>query len=451
MVYSISDIKHLEAMKSLDERQAPEVNVKTLLGTNASQPASFEQNILKLCCELRTKGFERHAASLETKFLALKTAKVHLYRAHDEDGEDLVHAAHPDGDVNMGDGELGDVETTVSKHKKIVDVVNKQPTGKLAAYVAQCKMVLGQAELLGFQDEGTPVNPALQKKFSEFISNFLSDIDRVIAPLNDQKYQEAKLPNGKQVKDYNLPGIKDTLKSLSTIDWWDSDTGVQKIFATTDRVIKEIYDLIDQIDKAIDGGSASFDNRQFPDAAWATLNPHREEFLSLYAFFNKDQGAANWHGQFVSTEAVRMAVAELSNKLTSLSTRIDRHILQEPSVQNLKGFIDWFGRVKTIAYKYVIELSGMNAAAEKFIDDMSKLHRGSQALIDAAKLRGFLKQENASILSVEGVNNQTSDANAFLISLNVAYKQLLDACRTSIQAAKFDETVKVEVLRHFGE
>lgn len=107
--------------------------------------ASLDEKILKLCAGLRAKGLVAHAESLENKFVTYKAAaNTHLYRAHDEDGEDLVNAAHPDGDVNMGDGEHGDVETILSKHKKIVDIVQKTPNGKLASVVAQCKIVLGQ-------------------------------------------------------------------------------------------------------------------------------------------------------------------------------------------------------------------------------------------------------------------------------------------------------------------
>ena len=144
MVYSIKDIKHLETMKTLADKQPMEPDVKTLMSLNVVGDASFEENVLKLCNSLRTKGFLRYAEELETKFLLFKQADVHLYRAHDEDGEDIIDAAHPDGDVNMGDGELGDVETIVSKHKKIVDVLEKTPTGKLASCINHCKIVLGQ-------------------------------------------------------------------------------------------------------------------------------------------------------------------------------------------------------------------------------------------------------------------------------------------------------------------
>lgn len=141
MVYRNSDIKHLDIMASIaaSEPQEPDAVI-------VEASLSLDESILKLCCGLRDKGLTSQAEALERKFITYKAAaNVHLYRTHDEDGEDLVHAAHPDGDTNMGDGELGDVETIVSKHKKIVDIIQKTPTGKLANIVQQCKLILAQA------------------------------------------------------------------------------------------------------------------------------------------------------------------------------------------------------------------------------------------------------------------------------------------------------------------
>ena len=109
-----------------------------------AEKKSLESNLLNLCAALKDKGFDTYAESLEQRFLLLKEADVHMYRVHDEDGEDLIEFAHPDGDTNMGDGELGDVETIVSQHNKIKKMVQKEPTGKLAQYVEMCKLVLAQ-------------------------------------------------------------------------------------------------------------------------------------------------------------------------------------------------------------------------------------------------------------------------------------------------------------------
>src|SRR5690606_32866087 len=81
----------------------------------------------------------KHAQDLEESIVAYKTAETHLYKVHEENGEDLLDFAHPEGDFKVGDSKdgLGDVETNLSAHKKMVDVVNKTPTGKLAMAAMQ--------------------------------------------------------------------------------------------------------------------------------------------------------------------------------------------------------------------------------------------------------------------------------------------------------------------------
>jgi len=183
MVYKAADIKHLDLMDSLaksDPREADEVILQD------DVRASLEENILKLCVGLRAKGLGKQAESLESKFIIYKSAaNVHLYRVHDEDGEDLVHAAHPDGDVNMGDGEYGDVETTVSKHKKIVDIINKQPNGKLASIVEQCKIVLGVKKKLA---QKANYNDKITECVNEGF-NYANNIVKEIETISAEKYR----------------------------------------------------------------------------------------------------------------------------------------------------------------------------------------------------------------------------------------------------------------------
>jgi hypothetical protein len=151
MVYTAKDIKHLETMKELSNSAPIENDAVELQERRAEQ--TVNESILKLCSSLRSSGLTARADSVENKFLSyLQAANTHLYRVHDEDGEDLVDQAHPEGDHHVEDGDLGDVETIVSKHKKIVDVITKEPTGKLANYVLQCKIALGASFLAQAQD-----------------------------------------------------------------------------------------------------------------------------------------------------------------------------------------------------------------------------------------------------------------------------------------------------------
>ena len=140
MVVSLSDIKHLELMDGLAERQAAPKSAETIEKASGLTP-----KLLRLANSLRANGFEDYALNIEDKMMRIKRAQtIDIYKVHKETGEDLVNEAHPDGDHNVSDGELGDVETIVSLHNKARKMVEKMPTGKLAAVVEMCKVVLGQ-------------------------------------------------------------------------------------------------------------------------------------------------------------------------------------------------------------------------------------------------------------------------------------------------------------------
>lgn len=98
------------------------------------------KDLVLLASGLRDKGFTKEAQALEAKIVAYK-------RAEKEFSSELTNA-HPDGDVEMGEASngLGDVETLESAHKKIVDVVTKQPTGKQAQLLAAVEDILKKAQ-----------------------------------------------------------------------------------------------------------------------------------------------------------------------------------------------------------------------------------------------------------------------------------------------------------------
>ncbi len=102
-------------------------------------------DIFKLANTLRDRGFEKEANELEDNIIIFKTAETHLYKAIDETGEDLLEFAHPKGSVKMHDAkdELGVVEDLLDKHRKILEVVNKTPTGKYAGVLSALAEDLG--------------------------------------------------------------------------------------------------------------------------------------------------------------------------------------------------------------------------------------------------------------------------------------------------------------------
>lgn len=95
----------------------------------------LHEDMLKLVAGLRAKGFVREAEALEDKINTRKFAETHLYRVIDEDGDDLLDFAHPEGDVEVAPSAsgLGKVWTEQSAKKEIERIVNKKPTGKYAS------------------------------------------------------------------------------------------------------------------------------------------------------------------------------------------------------------------------------------------------------------------------------------------------------------------------------
>lgn len=139
-------------------------------------------DMLKLATGLRDRGFEKDASSLEEKVLTYKLAETHLYRAIDEDAEDMLEFAHPKKDKIVFDAANGDgeVEDTLSQHKKIIDIVNKQPKKVAFDVLAETADILG-----------------LKKKADKFadIAKLVgtSDIAALISNINFLKAQLVKV------------------------------------------------------------------------------------------------------------------------------------------------------------------------------------------------------------------------------------------------------------------
>jgi len=139
-----------------------------------SPSKSLVENILKLSAGLREQGFVRHAEDLERKFLVYKEAES-LYETSKETGEDVVNQAHPDGSPSL-EGVEGDavVETIVDAKKKIEEIVNKKPTGKLTT----AKDILNAVKMV-FADEIAPTKTSFSFVSKYLLSNLNSALNLI--------------------------------------------------------------------------------------------------------------------------------------------------------------------------------------------------------------------------------------------------------------------------------
>src|ERR1700748_170807 len=98
--------KHKPLSESIVMKEFEKVAVSKGLvkGENLSKTASIKSSLnptdslfidmINLATGLREQGFEKEAESLEEKLFVYKQAEAHLYRAVDEDADDLLDFAH---------------------------------------------------------------------------------------------------------------------------------------------------------------------------------------------------------------------------------------------------------------------------------------------------------------------------------------------------------------------
>lgn len=101
---------------------------------------NLTENVIKLCSGLRNFGLDKFADELEIKFLTYKQANS-LYGVHKEEGKDLIDAAHPQGGHKMENLPDVVIGTILENRLKILNVINKKPTGKLASHLDIMKAV----------------------------------------------------------------------------------------------------------------------------------------------------------------------------------------------------------------------------------------------------------------------------------------------------------------------
>lgn len=138
-------------------------------------------DLVNLASGLRDKGLVKEAESLEEKIANYKVAEVHMYRVHDEDGEDLLDQAHKEGDVELAPSSkgYGKVETLQSASRKIKEIVMKRPTGKQASLEAVAealevplkKKVYAQVTAESVAEKTQQDQEALNGIFSSLVEN----------------------------------------------------------------------------------------------------------------------------------------------------------------------------------------------------------------------------------------------------------------------------------------
>jgi hypothetical protein len=227
--------KHEPAIKKQSEKAPQDLTVST----------NLTQNILRLCAGLSSKGFDSFANEIEDNFIQYKKANT-LYNTSKETGEDLVDQAHPKGSHKL-DGVAGDkavFESILTRHLKMVDVVNKKPTGKLAS----ASKIINAVKLV-FAQDANKLND-LYTEASSILSKFrqiYSDISRKSGGENndnDAMFNALSLTlNNKKV--YSASEMENSLTNLLDDLKEDMSPGIFSSGATQQKWENEIMPIFD--------------------------------------------------------------------------------------------------------------------------------------------------------------------------------------------------------------
>jgi hypothetical protein len=248
---------------------------------------NLTENVLKLCAGLRASGLSKYAEELEGKFIAYKQAN-NLYNVHKEEGKDLVDAAHPKGGHKMEDLD-GDVlvETILENRLKILNVVNKKPTGKLASH----KDIMGAVKVALGGDAN---------KVAEKLRKVLANVNTIFT-LNEQQGFLRKI---------SLQG-EDTLKDL-----------INSAISNSDNP-----DVLEGLFYQIKSGLQSFQKGFKPgwafggvtDEVWSNMEPL---FASAYAALETAKKLSEEPDAAPAPVAVKKPLDDLLNQVNSVRGKV---------------------------------------------------------------------------------------------------------------------------------
>lgn len=156
-------MRELEAIAIKKGMMKPLQAVKTAsVREEFSISDNFNVNVISLCNGLRARGLSKYAEELEGKYLAMKQAEA-MYDVQSKKENELLEMAHPDGSAILKDM-AGDnvIETLGDQQKKMIEVLNKEPTGK----VKNAKALVG---LINIYAQTEPVKSEREPSFDEII------------------------------------------------------------------------------------------------------------------------------------------------------------------------------------------------------------------------------------------------------------------------------------------
>lgn len=425
-------------MAALEEREVPEQTEETI-SVEASAPSSLTEKLLVLSSKLRTAGYELQAEELEGKIALYKKAETDanlLYRAHSETGDDLLESAHPDGDVEIAPAQdqHGHVETPISEHKKIIDIVTKPVAGTKAMALDMLK------KTLNIKTAQIPLGKEQReigfKEYEPMIEEIVKTIQPVVANLFDNPKYDVKLTSGKTIgqwKEEINRLIYNTSQSVGQYREYVNSNDVRNKSAALqwpDTLLKKVIEMSNDIHKsradgtvktvAPDSKEKGFDNPTFDTSlkALATNLQHR-----WYKFWSKYGGGktedAEYHGKFLTPGELSQMLAPQKVKLEHIKSFINDFLLISPEVKSSPQIAAYLGGMIKFIDGMGANFDSIAKEAQNFVNGKASVF-GSNAEITMDNVKGFISDKSLlsklNFTSSEAFSNSLSEVYAKLMS-----------------------------------
>lgn len=290
-------------------------------------------DLVKLCAGLRQARLNKHAEEIESKFVQYKRAQT-LYQVSKETGDDLVNAAHPDGSHQL-EGVSGDsvIETILDRHQKMLDIVDKKPTGKLANLnaIQSIKIALGAFDIEIEREK-------FARREMDKIDNYIKKLELLGAQKDWSSFHVA---NGNRWKfTSNIKEVyKDLSQDMTAESLRDLNTDLRDLNIVSYSVEdQEMIDLVVAAQKCL-------------NAAFGFLRGNSDEVINK-AFKTEDQ--ATQHAKSVSSLSVWAAenIVPLQGKLYQLRSKIENSKNPEMTVDNKAQIMGWLDKLAVTLQKY---------------------------------------------------------------------------------------------------
>jgi hypothetical protein len=204
--------------------------------------------------------------------MMLKKAETDLYNFNKETGEDVINTAHPEGSNDVGLGPDAEVETQLDQQRKILDVIRKQPKGKLASKTAisAVKLILAQQQPTAPVDSEKTVESAQASalKYVEVIFKIWEQIDELVKKDGLDQYSTGfKLPLGVPSIATNYASARKKLRQVFA----KSDLSLEDIATIRSAINSVLYWLNPNSGIGLAGASAD---------TWAKIEPMLKHILN---------------------------------------------------------------------------------------------------------------------------------------------------------------------------